>query len=77
VFNGQTLIPELRAAKKVLDVTSYPGEPHSFASYSVASRTPRSAVAAKAFEDISGWWRWHLRTQPTPVDGSLVKQVPL
>jgi dienelactone hydrolase len=74
-FNAQTLIPELKAANKALDVMNYPGEPHSFAFYSTASRTPRPAVAAKAFEDVNAWLRRHLRTQPAPMRANQVKQV--
>jgi dienelactone hydrolase len=76
VFNRETLIPELRAAKKTVDVRSYPGEPHSFAFYSTAARTPHPAVATRAFDDINGWLRRQLRTQPVPIDTRLVKQVP-
>jgi dipeptidyl aminopeptidase/acylaminoacyl peptidase len=76
VFNRETLIPELRSANKTFEVRSYPGEPHSFAFYSTAARTPHPAVAARAFEDIDGWLRPRLRTQPVPINGRLVKQVP-
>jgi dipeptidyl aminopeptidase/acylaminoacyl peptidase len=75
-FNQETLIPELRRAGKALEIIEYPGEPHSFAFYSVANRTPRPAVAMKAFEDISTFLRRHLRTKPMPIDARLVRQVP-
>lgn len=75
-FNQETLIPELRRAGKALEVLEYPGEPHSFAFNSVASRTPRPAVAMQAFEDINAFLRRHLRTQAVPIDVRLVKQVP-
>ena len=76
VFNRETLIPELKAAKKTLEIKSYGGEPHSFAFYSSAARTPRPAVAAQVFEDINAWLRRQLRTPPVPIDRRLVKQVP-
>jgi dienelactone hydrolase len=76
VFNRDTLIPELKDAKKVLEIKSYRGEPHSFAFYSSATRTPRPAVAAQVFEDINLWLRQQLKTPPVPIDARLVKQVP-
>lgn len=76
VFNRETLIPELKAAKKALEIKSYRGEPHSLAFYSTAARTPRPAVAAQLFEDINAWLRQHLRTPGRPLDPRFVKQVP-
>jgi dipeptidyl aminopeptidase/acylaminoacyl peptidase len=76
VFNRETLIPELQAAKKALEIKSYPGEPHSFAFYSTAARTPRPAVAAQVFEDVNAWLRQQLKTRPVPIDARLVKLVP-
>jgi dipeptidyl aminopeptidase/acylaminoacyl peptidase len=76
VFNRETLIPALKAANKALEIRSYRGEPHSFAFYSTAARTPRPAVAAQVFEDINAWLRQQLRTTPVPIDPRLVKQVP-
>ena len=76
VFNRETLIPELRAAKKALEIKSYSGEPHSFAFYSTAARTPRPAVAAQVFEDVNVWLRRQLRTQPQPLDARAVRHVP-
>ena len=75
-FNGEILIPELRAAGKTLEVLTYPGEPHSFAFYSIPSRTPRPEVALKAFQDISAFLQRRLSTQPVPINPRLVKQVP-
>ena len=62
--------------KKALDIESYSGEPHSFAFYSSAARTPRPAVAAQVFEEIDAWLRRQLRTPPMPIDPRFVKQVP-
>lgn len=76
VFNRETLIPELKAAKKALEIKGYRGEPHSFAFYSTAARTPRPAVAAQVFEDIKAWLGRQVPTQPVPIDARLVKQVP-
>jgi dipeptidyl aminopeptidase/acylaminoacyl peptidase len=75
-FNREILIPELLDLGKSLVVLTYPREPHSFAFYSTPARTPRPAVAENAFEDVSALIRRHLPTKPSPVDPSLIKQVP-
>ena len=71
VFNRETLIPELKAAKKALEIKSYRGEPHSYAFYSSAARTARPAVATQVFEDINAWLLRQLRTPPMPIDPRL------
>jgi len=76
-FNAEVLIPELRAAGKSLEVMTYPGEPHCFAVYSTPSRTPRPAVALKAFQDIDAFIRRYVETQPEPIAPSLVQHVPV
>ena len=76
-FNAQVLIPELRSAGVTLEVVTYPGEPHCFAFYGSGQRTPRPSVALRAFQDADVFFRRHLRTQPTPVDASLVEHVPV
>lgn len=75
-FNRVILFPELLNLGKNLVVLSYPGEPHCFAFYSNPDRTPHPAVAESAFEDVAALVRRHLRTKPSPMDPSLVKQVP-
>jgi dipeptidyl aminopeptidase/acylaminoacyl peptidase len=75
-FNKEILIPELRDLGKSVVVLTYPGEPHSFAFYSTPARTPRPAVAENAFEDVNVLIRRHLPTKPSPIEPSLVKQVP-
>ena len=72
-FNAEVLIPELRAAGTSLEVMTYPGEPHCFAFY----RTPRPAVALKAFQDIDAFIRRYIETQPEPIPPSLVQHVPV
>ena len=75
-LDDHPLIPELKAARKTLEIKSYRGEPHSFAFYSTAARTPRLAVAAQVFEDINAWLRQKLRTPAMPIDPRFVKRVP-
>ena len=73
-FNREVLIPELQSARKALEVSTYPGEPHCFAFNS----PPRSAPAAlKAFQDTDAFFRRHLNTQPKPIDPTLIAHVPL
>jgi para-nitrobenzyl esterase len=73
-FNREVLIPELQAARKALEVRTYPGEPHCFAFGS----PPRAAQAAlKAFQDTDAFFRRHLNTQPKPIDPTLIDHVPL
>ena len=75
-FNEEILIPELRTAGKDVTVITYRGEPHSFAYYSLPNRTPRPAVALKAFNDVDEFLRSHLTTQPRPIDPAFVQHVP-
>jgi acetyl esterase/lipase len=72
-FNKQVLIPELRAAGKILEVIDYPGEPHCFCFLG----HQRPAAALKAFRDMDGFCRRHIATKPRPLDSDLVKIVPL
>lgn len=76
-FNGQVLIPELRAMGKALEVNTYPGEPHCFAFLGSGPRSPHAAVALKAFQDAETFFRRHVGTKPKPMDTSQVKVVPI
>jgi len=76
-FNADVLIPELRAAKKMLEVITYAGEPHCFGFYGSGPRTPRPAAALKVFSDTDAFYRRYLPTKPKPIDPRLVKHVPL
>ena len=76
-FNAQVLIPELRSAGTAFEVKTYPGEPHCFAFHGSGQRTPRPAVALRAFEDADAFFREHLNTQPKAIDASYVEHVPL
>jgi dipeptidyl aminopeptidase/acylaminoacyl peptidase len=71
-INNEIIVPELKAAGKTVDVILYPGEPHGF---SHGAGTPQAA--RKFFEDCHTFFRRHLRTQPTPLDESLVTRVPI
>jgi len=73
-FNAAVLIPELRSARKSIDVITYPGEPHCFAFGNPAGS---QAAAAKAFQDMDAFFRRYIATQPKPIDPTLVTHIPL
>jgi dienelactone hydrolase len=85
-FNNHVLIPELRNAKKTLDVITYAGEPHCFCfqgGVDIEGRwqrlppAPHAATALKAFHDINDFSRRYVVTQPKPIESRLVKLVPV
>jgi dienelactone hydrolase len=71
-INHEIIIPELKKAEKKLEVIAYPGQPHGF--YFGRGGTPEAA--RKCFDDCHAFFKKHLPTPPTPLDESLVKQVP-
>jgi acetyl esterase/lipase len=73
-FNAAVLIPELHAARKAVEVITYPGEPHCFA---MMSRPASAAAALKVFRDGDAFLRRHIVTQPKPIDPALITHVPL
>jgi acetyl esterase/lipase len=81
-FNAEVLIPELRAAKKTVDVRSYADQEHCFCAGSGVPRPggwPTSAsappAALAAFRDIDTFSRKYLRQQPRNIDPALLTQV--
>jgi dienelactone hydrolase len=84
-FNAEVLIPELRTAKKTLDVRTYAGQGHCFCAASGVPRPgggptmPASAPAAalQAFRDIDTFYKKYLRQKPRDMDSRLVKYVPV
>lgn len=77
-WNAETLVPELRAAGKSVNVRSYAGERHCFA---YDGRTPdgcqHTAAAASAHRDADEFFRSHFKTQPKSIAAASVKHVPL
>jgi dienelactone hydrolase len=69
-FNAEIRIPELEAAGKEIRVAGYSGG-HCF-----AFGGGTSASSLRAFQDTDAYIRERLRTQPKPVDPSLVQRVP-
>jgi len=83
-FNAEVLIPELRAAKKTVEVRIYPDQGHCFCAGSGVprpsgrpSRPGEPPVALEAFRDIDAFCRKYLRTNPRAIDSSLVTHVPV
>jgi len=73
LINHEIIIPEMRAANKPLDVIAYAGQPHSFYWGVIAD----PAAGKKFFGDAMAFLKPHLQTQPVPLDGSLIEQVPV
>ena len=81
-FNAEVSIPELRAAKKVLEVRTYPDQAHCFCA---ASGLPRSSglsapaswprEAYNASRDAERFCRRYLVTKPKAIDSRLVTYV--
>lgn len=80
-FNEQVLVPELRAAKKIVEVRTYPEQGHCFCAQSgrpQANVPPSAPTAARAaFRDIDEFCRRYLRTKPKAIDAALIKWVPV
>lgn len=71
--NNDVFIPELKQAGKQVEVIVYPGQPHSFFFGSLAT----GDAGQKVFNDAHAFFKRHSKSQPVPLDASLVKQVPL
>ena len=76
-FNAEVLIPELRALGKMVEVLTYPGEPHCFCFYGSGPRTPHPAAALKAYQDAEAFSRRCVAVKPRPLHSELVKYVPV
>jgi acetyl esterase/lipase len=78
-FNADVLIPELREARKEVEVSIYPEQAHCFCSASGAPRpggraAPASwpAAAEKASEEIEAFCRRQVPTRANPLAASLI-----
>jgi len=81
-FNTDVLIPELQRANKTLTVKTYSEQAHCFCSASgqprpngLAASASWPSAALKAFQDSDAFCRRYLRTQPKPIDATLLKEV--
>jgi len=71
-FNNDVFVPELRAARKKVEVIAYPEESHCFGIWG-----DRRPAAGKLFADVASFFKRYLRTQPVPIDQSLVSETPI
>ncbi|MDQ3622023.1 MAG: dienelactone hydrolase family protein [Verrucomicrobiota bacterium] len=71
-INHEIVIPETKQAGKKLEVILYPGQPHTF----VFGQDGSPEAARKCFKDCDSFFNQYLPTKPTPLEESLVKQVP-
>ncbi len=69
-INNEIVIPALKAAGKQVEEILYPGENHGF------SQRGTPEEMKKFFDDCDAFFKRHLPTQPTPLEGSLIKQAP-
>jgi dipeptidyl aminopeptidase/acylaminoacyl peptidase len=76
-FNAEVLIPELSAQGKMVEVLTYPGEPHCFCFEGSGPRTPHPAAALKAYHDAEAFSRRFVMAKPKPLDSGLVRYVPV
>jgi acetyl esterase/lipase len=80
-FNEQILVPEMRAAKKIVEVRTYPDQGHCFCAQSgrPQQNVPPSgpSAARAAFKDIDQFCRRHLRTTPKAIDARLITWTPV
>ena len=70
-FNAQVLLPELKAARKLVQVVTYPGEQHCFC----FAGDGHAAAIRKAFSDMDAFCRKNIAIGPKPIDSTLVRQV--
>lgn len=70
-INTQIIVPELKAAGKMVEYIEYPGQPHGF--WWGASDGP---VGQKVFDESLRFIKPTLKTQPVALDESLIKRVP-
>ena len=76
-FNAEVLIPELRALGKMVEVVTYPGEPHCFCFYGNGQRTPHPDAGLKACRAAEAFLRRYVATKPKPLDPKSIKYVPV
>ena len=83
-FNGEVLLPALRAAKKTVVVRSYAGQGHCFCAGSGVPRRSGLATSAsappaalEAFKEIDSFYRKYVAVKPSNIDASLITHVPV
>ena len=71
IINQEIIVPELKAANKPVEYIEYPGQPHAF-----WWGSQDAAVGQKVFDDSMRFLKPTLKTQPVPIDESLITRVP-
>jgi dipeptidyl aminopeptidase/acylaminoacyl peptidase len=71
IINQEVIVPELKAANKTVEYIEYAGQPHAF-----WWGSQDAAVGQKVFDDAMRFIKPTLKTQPVPLDESLIKRVP-
>jgi len=71
-INQEIIVPELKAANKPVEYIEYAGQPHAF-----WWGSQDGAVGQKVFDDAMRFVKPTLKTQPVPMDESLIKRVPV
>lgn len=72
IINKEIVVPELKAANKPVEYIEYAGQAHGFW-WGAAD----AAVGEKVFNDAMRFLKPNLKTQPTAVDESLIKRIPV
>ncbi len=72
-INHEIIIPELKEAGKTFEVILYAGQPHNF----VFGQDGSPEATHKCFDDCRAFFKKYLPTQPTPLEASLIKHVPI
>jgi dienelactone hydrolase len=83
-FNGEVLLPALRAANKTVVVRSYAGQGHCFCAGSgeprrsgLATSASAPPAALEAFKEIDSSYRKYVAVKPRNIDASLITHVPV
>jgi dipeptidyl aminopeptidase/acylaminoacyl peptidase len=71
IINTQIIVPELKAAGKSVEYIEYQGQAHGFW-WGAAD----GVVGQKVFDDAMRFLKPTLKTQPAPLDQSLITRVP-
>ena len=75
-FNADVLIPELQSSGKVIQVITYPGQPHCF-SMATRLQAGTETSALKAFRETEMFFRGYMSVEPQPMQQRKVTFIPL
>jgi dipeptidyl aminopeptidase/acylaminoacyl peptidase len=72
IINQEVIVPELKAANKSVEYIEYQGQPHAF-----WWGSQDGAVGQKVFDDAMRFLKPTLKTQPMPIDETLITRAPV